>query len=97
MAIQSFKGSLTEKIFCGAKDKEVSKFPKDVLKAAQRKLDMMEAAIILQDLASPPGNKLHALKDNLIGYHSIHINDQWVIVFKWEADGPHEVEIQDYH
>lgn len=97
MSIKSFKGYLTEKIFYGTKDKEVAKFPSTVLPAARRKLDMMEAAVVLQDLATPPGNKLHALKDNLAGYHSIHINDQWVIVFKWETDGPHEVEIQDYH
>jgi proteic killer suppression protein len=97
MAIQSFKDSLTEKIFLGVKDKEVAKFPQDVLKAAERKLDMVEAAEVLQDLASPPGNKLHALKDDLAGYHSISINDQWRVVFKWETDGAHEVEIQDYH
>jgi len=97
MAIQSFKGSFTEKVFLGIRDKEVSKFPQDVLPAAKRKLDMMEAAAVLQDLASPPGNKLHALKDDLKGYHSIHINDQWVIVFKWGANGPEEVEIRDYH
>lgn len=97
MSIQSFKGSLTEKIFYGIKDKEVAKFPPAVLSAARRKLDMMEAAAVPQDLASHPGNKLHALKDDLVGYHSIHINDQWVIVFRWETNGPHEVEIQDYH
>lgn len=97
MAIQSFKDSLTEKIFLGVKDKEVSKFHKEVLPAARRKLDMMQAAVVLMDLASPPGNKLHPLKGDLAGYHSIHINDQWVIVFKWKTDGPHEVEIQDYH
>ena len=97
MTIQSFKGSLTEKIFLGVKDKEVSKFPHDVVKSAVRKLDMLEAAAALQDLASPPGNKLHALKDDLDGYHSISINDQWRIVFRWQDDGPHEVEIMDYH
>ena len=97
MPIQSFKGSLTEKLFTGIRDREVSKFPQNVIPAAVRKLDMMQAAVVLQDLASPPGNKLHALKDDLRGYHSIHINDQWVIVFRWETDGPHEVVIQDYH
>lgn len=97
MAIQSFKGSLTEKIFCGVKDTEVSRFPQDVLKAAEKKLDMLQAAIVLQDLASSPGNKLHALKDDLKGYHAISINSQWRIIFKWESDGPHAVEIRDYH
>lgn len=96
MTIQSFGDSLTEKIFLGIKDKEVFKFPAQVLSVARRKLDMIEAAMVLQE-ASPPGNKLHALKDDLKGYHSIPINDQWVIVFRWGDNGPEQVAIQDYH
>ncbi len=96
MTIQSFGNSLTEKIFLGVRDKEVAKFPHTLLKIAERKLDMIEAAAVLQDLAQPPGNKLHALKNDLQGLHAISINDQWRIVFKWESDGPHQVEIRDY-
>jgi proteic killer suppression protein len=58
---------------------------------------MIEAAAVLKDLAQPPGNKLHALKSDLQGLHAISINDQWRIVFKWESDGSHQVEIRDYH
>ncbi len=96
MAIQGFGSRLTEKIFLGEMDKEVSRLPSDIIRAAQRKLDMLQAAEVLQDLACPPGNNLHALKDDLVGYHAIRINKQWRIIFVWKADGPCEVEIQDY-
>jgi len=97
MTIQSFGDDRTEKIFLGVKDKEVSKFPPDVLKIAERKLDMVEAAAAIQDLASPPANRLEKLKGSKKEFWSIRINDQWRIIFKWLDDGPHEVEITDYH
>lgn len=58
---------------------------------------MVQAAAVLLDLASPPGNKLHALKGNFAGFHAISINAQWRIIFRWETDGPYDVEITDYH
>lgn len=97
MAIRSFGNSLTEKIFLGIKDKEASKFPQDIKKIAVRKLDLIEGAEILLDLASPPGNKLEKLIGDLKEFWSIRINDQWRIIFKWLDDGPHEVQITDYH
>jgi toxin HigB-1 len=97
MTIQSFGDSLTEKIFFGERGKEVSKFPQDLLKVAERKLDMVQAAVELRDLASPPANRLEKLKGNLKDYWSIRINDQWRVVFRWLDDGPHEVQIVDYH
>ncbi len=97
MAIQSFGDNRTEKIFLGVKDKEVSKFPPDVLKIAERKLDMVEAAANIQDLASPPANRLEKLKGNLKEFWSIRVSDQWRIIFKWLEDGPHDVEIADYN
>lgn len=63
----------------------------------RRKLDMMHYAVDLNDLRSPPGNRLEALKYDLEGYHSIRINDQWRIVFRWTDAGPVEVAIADYH
>lgn len=57
----------------------------------------LNAAARLSDLAAPPGNRLEALKGERAGRHSIRINDQWRIVFKWRADGPAEAEIVDYH
>ena len=63
----------------------------------RRKLDMMHYSDNLSDLRSPPGNRLEALKHDLEGYHSIRINDQWRIVFRWTDAGPTEVAIVDYH
>jgi proteic killer suppression protein len=63
----------------------------------RRKLDMMHYAVNLRDLRSPPGNRLEALKNDLEGYHSIRINDQWRIVFRWTDVGPVDVAIVDYH
>lgn len=95
--IQSFGSHLTEKIFHGVRDKEVSRFPQAVLSAARRKLDMIEYAAALQDLLTPPGNRLEKLAGNMEGLYSIRINDQWRIVFEWRDDGAHDVRITDYH
>ncbi|WP_349362475.1 MAG: type II toxin-antitoxin system RelE/ParE family toxin [Roseitalea porphyridii] len=72
-------------------------FPADVFKAAYRKLAMLEAAGALDDLRSPPGNRLEALKGDRKGQHSVRINDQWRICFVWTPQGPDRVEIVDYH
>lgn len=66
-------------------------------KIARRKLRTIEAATQLKDLASPPGNRLEALKGNRQGQHSIRINDQWRVCFVWNGDRAHGVEIVDYH
>ena len=58
---------------------------------------MLDYAAVLTDLASLPGNQLEALRGNLNGLHSIRINDQWRVVFRWAASGPREVDIRDYH
>lgn len=58
---------------------------------------MVNNAGTLGDLKSPPGNKLEALHGELVGRHSIRINDQWRIIFRWTANGPDDVEIVDYH
>jgi len=63
----------------------------------QRKLKMLDAAMKLEELRVPPGNRLEALKGARKGQHSIRINDQWRVCFRWEATGPHDVEIVDYH
>ena len=72
-------------------------FPADLLKVARRKLVQPNSAEALDDLAIPPGNMLEALKGDLRGKHSIRVNDQWRIVFKWTDAGPEDVEIIDYH
>lgn len=64
---------------------------------AARKLDMIDAAVTLDDLRAPPGNRLEALKGDRAGQHSIRINDRWRICFVWTDRGPDRVEIVDYH
>ncbi len=66
-------------------------------KVAIRKLDMMNAATKLSELRSPPGNHLEALKGDRQGQHSIGINDQFRVCFRWSDSGPYDVEIVDYH
>jgi toxin HigB-1 len=63
----------------------------------RRKLDMLDYAAALSDLLSPPGNRLEALRGQLKGFHSIRVNDQWRIVFRWTSEGPAEVDVRDYH
>lgn len=67
------------------------------MNVALRKLDQLDAAAVLSDLAVPPGNQLEALKGARVGQHSIRVNDQWRICFVWKPDGAHDVEIVDYH
>jgi len=91
--IQSFQDKKTEELFGGKTAKQFSAFKK----AAERKLAMLDSATELRDLRAPPANRLEKLKGNRAGQHSIRINDQWRICFVWKEDGPHEVEITDYH
>ncbi|HEX3429737.1 MAG TPA: type II toxin-antitoxin system RelE/ParE family toxin [Rhizomicrobium sp.] len=92
--IQSWKGGVAEAIFEGKKPRE---FPPDVVSAARRRLSRLDAALSLQDLRSPPGNKLHALRGDRKGQWALWINDQFRICFVWGAKGPRDVEIVDYH
>ncbi len=93
--IQSFRGKWAELILSG---RQVPKgFPPDVAKIARRKLVQLNNAAELKDLAAPPGNRLESLRGSLAGKHSIRVNDQWRIVFRWSHEGPEEVEITDYH
>ena len=69
----------------------------DAWEAARRKLMYNDAATTLDALRVPPGNRLEALKGDRRGQHSIRINDQWRICFRWESGGAERVEITDYH
>jgi len=92
--IRSFKDKDTEAIFNG---RFVRRIPKQVAPLAARKLNQVHAAGNLDDLRIPPGNRLEALKGDRKGQHSIRINDQWRICFRWTQAGPDAVEIVDYH
>ncbi len=96
VAIQSFASHAVEQFFLEGRLPRGAGWA-DVAKVATRKLDMLDYAAALRDLASPPGNRLEALKGKLDGFHSVRINDQWRIVFRWTASGPAEVDIRDYH
>jgi len=90
--IKSFRDKETEKLFHTGKSRKYSNF----LSVALRKLDMVEAAVTLNDLRIPPANRLEALKGDRTGQHSIRINDQYRLCFIW-SDGAENVEIIDYH
>ena len=68
-----------------------------VARVVARKLDMLDYAAALIDLASPPGNRLEALRGEMAGLHSVRINDQWRIVFRWTESGPSDVDVRNYH
>lgn len=95
--IQTFGDKRTENLFQGISCRETRKFPADLIKVAVRKLDMLNAAYQLEDLRSPPGNRLEALKGDLKGFYSIRINDQWRIIFQWQNGNAFAVKIVDYH
>jgi proteic killer suppression protein len=94
--IVTFRGQLAEDLFFDRHTGVTRSFPGDLRQAAQRKLQFINAANRLDDLRMPPGNRLKALKGQLAGFHSIRINDQWRIMFRWK-DGAYEVQVIDYH
>jgi len=93
--IRSFKGGWAETIY--RQRRIATGFPTDLVRVARRKLAYLNNARTLADLALLPGNRLEALRGDLAGKHSIRVNDQWRIVFRWTDQGPEEVEIADYH
>lgn len=92
--IRSFADAATEDLYNGVDSAKVRRIPADIRDRAVRKLDVLNAASVLDDLAAVPGNNLEALKGELAGYHSIRVNKQWRIVFKWN-NGAEEVRIED--
>ena len=92
--IRSFACPETERLF---NDETSRRLPTQIQRAARRKLLLLHQARRLGDLRAPPGNRLEALKGDRNGKHSIRIDDQWRICFRWEAGDAHGVEIVDYH
>ena len=92
--IVEFNCKETEKVWNGEKTR---KWSNQIVKIALRKLFMLNAAHILDDLRISPSNRLHALKGNLKDYHSISINMQWRIIFQWNDGQVKSVSITDYH
>lgn len=92
--IKSFRDRDAERLF---ERHPVRRFGADVQRVALRKLRMLDAADSLDDLRVPPGNRLERLRGDRQGQHSIRINDQWRICFRWRGGDAHDVEIADYH
>jgi proteic killer suppression protein len=92
--IASFADRETEAVW---RREFVRKFGPDVQRAALRKLTQVHAAARLDDLRSPPGNRLEALRGDREGQYSIRVNDQWRICFRWKDGAAHDVELADYH
>ena len=92
--IQDFRDRETEKVF---RREGTRRLPRDIQRMAQRKLAILDAAESLQDLRVPPGNRLEKLSGERNGQHSIRINDQWRVCFRWRELNAYDVEIADYH
>jgi toxin HigB-1 len=96
VAIQGFADAAVERFFArGQVDRKAGWAA--LAKVVARKLDMLDYAAVLADLRAPPSNRLEALKGDLQRYHSIRVNDQWRVVFRWTATGPADVDVVDYH
>lgn len=95
--IASFGNKLAEHLFDDSPSKETRKLAGDIQRAARRKLLYLHDAAELFDLRVPPGNRLEALAGNRKGFHSLRINKQWRIVFRWENGNAFDVSVEDYH
>jgi toxin HigB-1 len=95
--IVSFGDRASEDLYHNRATSRVRRFPPDVVALALIKMDLLNGATAMLDLRSPPGNRLEALKGDLKGYHSIRVNDQWRLVFRWESNDARKVRLMDYH
>lgn len=92
--IQSWKDKRAKEVFEGRCPKG---FPADLFKAVRRRLFQLAAAIAVEDMKDPPGNRLHALTEDRKGQWSVSVNRQFRICFRWGEKGPEDVELVDYH
>lgn len=92
--IASFRDRDTERLFARER---VRRYPAQLLTIMLRKLRVLDAAVTLDDLRMPPGNRLEKLRGDRAGQHSIRINDQWRLCFEWRDGAAHAVELVDYH
>jgi proteic killer suppression protein len=95
--IVSFGDRATEDLYHGRPTARARRFPRVVVDAALVKMDSLNGAASMLDLRSPPGNRLEALKGELKGWHSIRVNDQWRLIFRWQGNDAHKVRLADYH
>ncbi|MBI4227952.1 MAG: type II toxin-antitoxin system RelE/ParE family toxin [Candidatus Omnitrophica bacterium] len=95
--ILDFGDQATDDLFHGVNTKAARRIPMTIWHVAHRKLDMLNAAHALRDLQVPPGNRLETLKGSLAGFHSIRVNEQFRVVFKWSDSQARQVRVTDYH
>ncbi len=95
--IVSFGNRATSDLFDGISSSRARRLPTQIRESALYKLDVLNAAQSLEDLKSPPGNRLEVLKGSFSGFHSIRINNQWRLVFRWQDSNAHDVQVIDYH
>ena len=95
--IVTFGDRATSDLYHGKSSSRVRRIPPQIIETALHKLDVLNAAQSLNDLRSPPGNRLEVLKGDFKEFHSIRINSQWRIIFRWRASNAYDVKIIDYH
>ncbi|MCK6530398.1 type II toxin-antitoxin system RelE/ParE family toxin [Myxococcota bacterium] len=95
--IRTFRDQVTADLFNGESNARVRRVPTDVRDRAVEMLDQLHNAATLSDMAVPPGNRLEVLKGGLAGFHSVRVNRQWRIIFRWSDGGPGDVSLVDYH
>ena len=95
--IGSFKDAALESFYYDGSGHRTGRIPRELHAVLRRKLDQMYHAVDLNDLRAPPGNRLEALKGDWKGWHSIRVNDQWRLVFRWHDEAAHDVGLTDYH
>ena len=95
--IETFGNALAEDLFDDRRTRATRTFPQELRRTARRKLLYLHDAAELEDLRTPPGNRLEKLRGEWKGFHSIRVNDQWRVVFRWQGANAFEVQIVDYH
>ena len=95
--IGNFKDAALETFYLDGPSGRTRRIPSEIHTVLRRKLDQIYNAGNMNDLRAPPGNRLEALKSELNGWHSIRVNDQWRIVFRWREETATDVHLTDYH
>ena len=95
--IRTFSNETTRDIWNGVNSKAARRVPRALWPVIRRKLDQIDAVTELAQLRVPPGNRLHALSEDLAGYHAIRVNDQYRIIFRFAGHDAHDVRCADYH
>ena len=95
--IRTLADETTRDIWNGVNSKSARRIPRELWPVVRRKLDQIDAATRLDDLRVPPGNRLHALADDLRGFHAVRVNDQYRIVFRFEGADAFDVRFTDCH